>query len=79
MGKQSVKTTKSCLAFCRDRLWALSVFIIFYFTLSVVTSGLTLTGGLFIPMMLTGAAVGRFVGELVLLMFPGVPDPRYVP
>jgi len=30
-------------------------------------------------MMLTGAAVGRFVGELVFLTFPDVPiDPRFV-
>eukprot|EP01087_Luapelamoeba_hula_P024668 TRINITY_DN9484_c0_g1_i2.p1 TRINITY_DN9484_c0_g1~~TRINITY_DN9484_c0_g1_i2.p1 ORF type:complete len:762 (-),score=73.52 TRINITY_DN9484_c0_g1_i2:870-3155(-) len=57
-------------------LWSLAVFMVLYFGLSVVTCGLCLAGGLFIPMMLAGAVVGRFVGELVFLTSPGIPvDP----
>jgi len=46
-----------------------------FFGLSVLTSGLLLASGLFIPMMLVGATCGRFFGKLLVLMFPNMHPP----
>lgn len=51
-------------------LGALGIFAVVYFLLAVISSGLNVAGGLFIPMMLVGASMGRFVGHIVLLIFP---------
>eukprot|EP01102_Stenamoeba_stenopodia_P006882 TRINITY_DN1923_c0_g1_i1.p1 TRINITY_DN1923_c0_g1~~TRINITY_DN1923_c0_g1_i1.p1 ORF type:complete len:768 (-),score=156.17 TRINITY_DN1923_c0_g1_i1:91-2394(-) len=48
----------------------LALFITVYFGLMTVTAGLSLAGGLFVPNMLLGAAVGRFIGETVEICFP---------
>lgn len=49
---------------------ALALFIIVYFGLMTVTAGMGLAGGLFIPNMIIGATVGRFIGETVEVCFP---------
>ncbi|XP_063223431.1 H(+)/Cl(-) exchange transporter 7 [Bacillus rossius redtenbacheri] len=46
------------------------VFFLLYFILSVVTYGLSVSGGLFIPALLTGAAWGRLVGIALQTFFP---------
>jgi hypothetical protein len=48
----------------------LALFIIVYFGLMTVTAGLSLAGGLFIPNMILGATVGRFIGQTVEVCFP---------
>ncbi|KYR02106.1 chloride channel protein [Tieghemostelium lacteum] len=47
----------------------LVVFTIISFFLTTVTSGLMLASGLFIPMMLVGASLGRLVGQIGGMMF----------
>lgn len=56
-------------------LATLGIFSGVYFLLSVICSGISVAGGLFIPMMLVGASMGRFVGHIVLLMFPHTSPP----
>eukprot|EP01113_Clastostelium_recurvatum_P038604 TRINITY_DN5794_c0_g1_i4.p1 TRINITY_DN5794_c0_g1~~TRINITY_DN5794_c0_g1_i4.p1 ORF type:complete len:822 (-),score=207.35 TRINITY_DN5794_c0_g1_i4:223-2688(-) len=51
-------------------LVGLSVFTTVYFILSLVTAGTAVAGGLFIPMMMVGAGMGRLMGELMLLISP---------
>eukprot|EP00026_Physarum_polycephalum_P000655 Phypoly_transcript_00656.p1 GENE.Phypoly_transcript_00656~~Phypoly_transcript_00656.p1 ORF type:complete len:780 (-),score=55.25 Phypoly_transcript_00656:186-2525(-) len=51
-------------------LLTLGIYPVIYFFLAVLSSGLNVAGGLFIPMMLVGGAIGRFVGHIVLIMFP---------
>jgi len=46
------------------------VFFIFYFLLSCWTYGLSVSSGLFIPSLLTGAAWGRLVGSGLASLFP---------
>lgn len=46
-------------------------FFIFYFILSCWTYGLSVSSGLFIPSLLTGAAWGRLVGMGIEILFPG--------
>jgi len=53
---------------------ALGIFAVVYFLLSVLSSGLAVAGGLFIPMMLVGASMGRFVGVVLWMIFPSI-DP----
>ncbi|EFA81033.1 chloride channel protein [Heterostelium album PN500] len=53
-------------------LGVLLVFTCIYFFLSVITSGLWVAGGLFVPMMMVGAGFGRFVGQVVGLWFEGI-------
>jgi len=56
-------------------LLTLGIFTVIYFLLSVISAGLFMAGGLFIPMMLVGGAMGRFVGTLLFVMFPNVTPP----
>eukprot|EP00808_Paulinella_micropora_P004250 g28650.t1 len=48
---------------------ALSVFLVVYFSLAVVTTGIAMPSGLFIPFLLIGACMGRLValGQIYLL------------
>lgn len=46
------------------------MFFVFYYFLSVWTYGLSVSGGLFIPALLTGAAWGRVVGMGIEFAFP---------
>ncbi|GAM27511.1 hypothetical protein SAMD00019534_106870, partial [Acytostelium subglobosum LB1] len=52
----------------------LVVFTFIYFFLSIITSGLWVAGGLFVPMMMVGAGFGRFFGQVVSMYFSGI-DP----
>jgi H+/Cl- antiporter ClcA len=62
----------------------LGIFFVVYFILLVMTSGLALASGLFVPMMLLGTTkfprnflkflggtFGRIIGQSVQLVFPG--------
>ncbi|KAL7297589.1 hypothetical protein TKK_0009265 [Trichogramma kaykai] len=49
----------------------LAVFVVFYFILAAFTFGLSVSGGLFIPSLLIGAAWGRLVGSGLAKLFPG--------
>lgn len=49
---------------------SVGVFFIFYFLLSCWTYGLSVSSGLFIPSLLTGAAWGRLFGSGLASMFP---------
>lgn len=51
-------------------LGALSLFFSFYITLAVVTYGIAVPSGLFVPSLLAGAAFGRLFGNLVFKMNP---------
>lgn len=51
------------------------VFFIFYFLLSCWTYGLSVSSGLFIPSLLTGAAWGRLIGSGLGSLFP---DPGWI-
>ncbi|VDN07971.1 unnamed protein product [Thelazia callipaeda] len=50
----------------------LLIFAAEYYLLSLWTYGLSVSSGIFIPTLLTGAAWGRFVGVIVEYMFPDV-------
>jgi chloride channel 7 len=50
-------------------LLPLLVFALIYFLLAAITSGLWVAGGLFIPMMLVGGAIGRATGEIMIMIF----------
>lgn len=52
------------------RFISLLIFFIFYFFLSCWTYGLSVSSGLFIPSLLTGAAWGRVVGMGMQALFP---------
>lgn len=54
---------------------ALGIFAFVYFFLAVLSSGLYVAGGLFIPMMLVGGSLGRFMGNIMLAIFPHVQPP----
>ncbi|EFA85505.1 chloride channel protein [Heterostelium album PN500] len=47
----------------------LIVFTVISFILTTITSGIMLSSGLFIPMMLIGASLGRLAGQFGALMF----------
>lgn len=49
----------------------LGIFFGVYFVLLVLTSGLALANGLFVPMMLLGGTFGRMVGQTVQIIFKG--------
>lgn len=46
-------------------------FAIAYYLLTVWTYGLSISGGIFIPCLATGAAWGRLIGLGVQYLFPG--------
>lgn len=48
----------------------LIVFFVLYFMMSVVTTGLSVSAGMFIPALLSGAAWGRLVGIGMENCFP---------
>ncbi|EGC38534.1 hypothetical protein DICPUDRAFT_93809 [Dictyostelium purpureum] len=52
----------------------LIIFTLISFILTIITSGLMLASGLFIPMMLVGASLGRLVGQVIALFFSNI-DP----
>jgi len=53
----------------------LIAFTVISFTLTTITSGLMLASGLFIPMMLIGASLGRLVGQVGELVFSHISPP----
>lgn len=52
------------------KVTSLSLFFVLYFLLSIWTYGLSLSAGLFIPSLLTGAAWGRLTGMGLMWLFP---------
>ena len=54
---------------------ALLVFLPVYFVLFTITTGLPVAAGIFVPLMVTGAGVGRLIGELIQIGFQGVQPP----
>lgn len=48
----------------------LAIFVILYFFLAVVTFGLSMSSGLFIPSLLIGSAWGRLIGSGLTRLFP---------
>jgi len=54
---------------------ALVVFLIVHFALVTICAGLTVAGGLFVPMMLVGATYGRIVGKIIAAIFNDLNPP----
>ena len=52
----------------------LSVFVVVFFFLAVITYGLSVSSGVFIPSLVIGAAWGRLFGIAVVNLFPGDHD-----
>ena len=55
-----------------DDLWSmrtLSIFLVVYYALAVLTYGLSISSGVFIPSLLIGATGGRLVGMVLLQIF----------
>ncbi|CAH1401842.1 unnamed protein product [Nezara viridula] len=50
--------------------WTLLLFMVIYFILSIWTYGLSVSAGIFIPTLLTGAAWGRVIGILIGYIYP---------
>jgi len=50
--------------------WALFTFFVFYISLAVLTYGIAVPSGLFVPSLLSGAAFGRLFGNLALRLHP---------
>ena len=50
---------------------SLIIFMVFYFIMMVVTFGITIPGGIFIPSILLGASFGRIVGQGFETAIPG--------
>uniref|UniRef100_A0A8D9AXJ9 Chloride channel protein n=1 Tax=Cacopsylla melanoneura TaxID=428564 RepID=A0A8D9AXJ9_9HEMI len=50
---------------------SLACFVVAYFLLAVWTYGISVSGGVFIPCLLTGAAWGRLFSQLLGHLFPG--------
>ena len=48
----------------------IAAFFVCYFFLATWTYGLYVPSGLFVPVILCGAAMGRLFGELVYIAFP---------
>lgn len=49
---------------------SLGIFVLFYFFLACWTFGLSTSNGLFIPLLLTGAAWGRLISVGLIQVFP---------
>ena len=47
------------------KLSTLGIFFVVYYFLNCWTYGLSISAGVFIPTLLTGAAMGRFAGSIV--------------
>lgn len=54
---------------------ALSLFLIVYFSMTLVTAGLSVAAGLFVPMMLVGATFGRIIGRALAEIFSSLDPP----
>lgn len=52
----------------------LFVYLLVYFLLSVVTYGLSISSGIFIPALLIGAVFGRIVALCTFNLIPGITD-----
>ena len=50
--------------------WCLFTFFVFYISLAVLTYGIAVPSGLFVPSLLSGAAFGRLFGNLALRLHP---------
>ena len=50
--------------------WSICTFVVCYFLLSAWTFGLSVSSGLFIPNLLTGAAWGRLLAIAIQFMLP---------
>ncbi|XP_024216025.1 H(+)/Cl(-) exchange transporter 7 [Halyomorpha halys] len=50
--------------------WTLLLFMVVYFGLSIWTYGLSVSAGIFIPTLLTGAAWGRVIGIFIGYIYP---------
>ncbi|KAG9396871.1 Chloride channel, voltage gated [Carpediemonas membranifera] len=50
----------------------LFLFAVVYYCLAIVTYGVAVPSGLFVPCLLSGAAFGRIYGRLISLVFPGI-------
>lgn len=48
----------------------LIVFFIMYFSMSIMTTGLSVSAGVFVPALLSGAAWGRLIGIGIQYFFP---------
>jgi len=59
-----------CFPLGSHKLTSVLIFFAFYFFLSCWTYGLSVSSGLFIPSLLTGAAWGRVVGTGMEYFFP---------
>lgn len=56
----------------QESIWSmktLSIFLIIYYLLTVITYGLSVSSGVFIPSLLIGATGGRLVGLVLLQLF----------
>lgn len=53
----------------------MATFVVVYFVCAVISFGLSVPSGLFIPSMMLGAAMGRLVGELLYKIAPGTVEP----
>jgi chloride channel 7 len=47
-----------------------ALYFVVYFSLAVVTSGLAVPGGLFLPFIIMGGCVGRYAGIVLKVFFP---------
>lgn len=61
------------------KLVSLLVFVCCYFLLSTWTFGLSVSVGLFIPSLLTGAAWGRLFAVCLQSLFPNAPEALFAP
>jgi len=59
------------------KLSTLAIFFVAYFFLNCWTYGLSISSGVFIPTLLTGAAWGRLIGSIIEMLIPehGLGDP----
>ena len=55
----------------------LIVFLCVYFPLACYCYGLFVPAGLFVPSLMSGAAVGRLIGELLHAHYPGIDPGMY--
>ena len=54
------------------KMLTLGLFSVVYFLLNCWTYGLSISAGVFIPTLLTGAAFGRFFGTVLATLLPGM-------
>jgi len=54
---------------------SLIIFLMVYFVLVTITAGISVSAGLFVPMLIIGATFGRIVGRMVAAVFSGLNPP----